>query len=92
MPDQIIDAVMARSIQVDAAKAHALFAWIVQHDPPEYPDKYIARLATAHPTIYVLVADTLAELQAMLPPRLIRSERQRVDPPEVVEIWFSATA
>jgi hypothetical protein len=36
-----------------------------------------------------MVADTLAELQAMLPPGLARSPRQPVDPPEVVEIWFS---
>jgi hypothetical protein len=89
MIDQIIDAVMARAIHEDAARAHVLFAWIVQHDPPEYPDHYVARLATAHPTIYVMVADTLAELQAMLPPGLARSPRQPVDPPEVVEVWFS---
>jgi hypothetical protein len=27
--------------------------------------------------------------QAQLPPGLVRSERQPVDPPEVVEIWFA---
>jgi hypothetical protein len=37
-----------------------------------------------------MVADTLAELQAMLPAGLMRSERQLGDPSEVVEIWFSA--
>jgi len=34
-------------------------------------------------------ADTLAELQAMLPPGLVQSPRQPIDPPEVMEIWFS---
>jgi hypothetical protein len=89
MPDQVIDPTMARVVQADAAKLHILFAWIVQHDPPEHPDKFIARLATAHPTVYIMVADTLAELQAMLPEGLVRSERQPSDPSEVVEVWFS---
>jgi hypothetical protein len=31
----------------------------------------------------VLLADTLAGLQAQLPPGLVRSGRQPVDPPEV---------
>jgi hypothetical protein len=37
----------------------------------------------------VLVADTLASVQAQLPPGLVRSERQPVDLPEVVEVWFT---
>jgi hypothetical protein len=28
MPDQIIDAMMARAVQADVARAHSLFAWI----------------------------------------------------------------
>ena len=89
MQDQIIDAEMAQSLQVDAAKSNVLFAWIVMQDPPEHPDRFVARLTTSHPTVYVLVADTLAEVQAMIPPGLERLERQWADPPEVVEIWFS---
>ena len=34
-----------------------------------------------------LVADTLAEVRAMLPPGLTRSERTSVLSPEVVETW-----
>ena len=89
MQDQIIDAVMARSIQADAAKAHVLFAWIILKDHDDYPGRVIARLATMHPTIYVMVADTLAEVQAMLPPGLAHAARDNADPPEVVEIWLS---
>jgi hypothetical protein len=92
VPDQIIDAVMARSVQANATKAKVLFGWIIQHDPPEHPAKYVARFATTHPTIYVMLADRLAELQAMLPPGLARSPRQPVDPPEIVECWFSKQA
>jgi hypothetical protein len=35
------------------------------------------------------LADTLADIQAMLPLGLARSERMLSDPPEVVEIWFA---
>jgi hypothetical protein len=37
----------------------------------------------------VLLADTLGELQAMLPAGLVHSGRQPADLPEVVEIWFA---
>jgi hypothetical protein len=37
MPYQIIDAVMARATQADAARTHPLFAWIVMRNLPEYP-------------------------------------------------------
>ena len=89
MPDQIIDAAMAISVQATAAKANMLFGWIIEHDPPEHPGKYVARFAMTQPTLYVMKADTLAELQAMLPPGLVRSRRQPADPADVVEIWFS---
>jgi hypothetical protein len=45
-------------------------------DPPDYPDKIIARLVTDSPTPYVLMAESLAELQAQLPSGLVRVERQ----------------
>jgi hypothetical protein len=89
MTDQIIiNAGAAQGLQARAVRDNVLVAWIIQHDLPEYPGKFIARLAMAHPTAYVMVADTLAELRVMLPPGLVRSERQPSDPPDVVEIWF----
>lgn len=91
MPDQVIDATMASALHADAARTHVLSAWIIQNDPPEHPGRFIARFATSHPTIYVMVAETLAEIQGMLPPGLVWSERQPVDPPEVVEVWFAGT-
>ena len=38
---------------------------------------------------HLLLAETLGGIQTQLPPGLMRSERQPVDPPEVVEIWFA---
>jgi hypothetical protein len=90
MPDQIIDAAMAEGLHADACRAHALIGWIITRDPPEYPDKVTARLVTDVPTPYVMIANRLAELQGQLPPGLVRLERQPVDPPDVVEVWFRA--
>jgi hypothetical protein len=88
MPYQIIDAVMARAIQADAARSHPLFAWIIMRNLFEFPGAFVARLVTDAPTPYILLGHTLAEVQAQLPPGLERSERQPSDPPAVVEVWF----
>ena len=88
--DQLVDAAMARALRADACRSHALVGWVIMQDPPEYPGKVVARLVTETPSPYVLVADTLAEVHAQLPPYLTRAERQPADPPEVVEIWFAA--
>jgi hypothetical protein len=87
--DQIIDAAMARALHADACRKQALVAWVVMWDAPGYPDRFTARLATDGPSPYLLLAETLGGIQAQLPPGLVRSERQPVDPPEVVEIWFA---
>ncbi len=91
MPDQIIDAAMARSLHVDACRAHPMVGWVIVTDPPHYPCKFVARLVTDAPSSYVLVANTLAEIHAALPPDLVRTDRQPVDPPEVVETSFAVT-
>jgi hypothetical protein len=72
-----------------ACRDHALVAWVVLWDLPAYPGRYAARLATSTASPYLLLADTLAGIQEMLPPGLVRSERMPVDPPEVMEIWFA---
>ncbi|MDQ2763334.1 MAG: hypothetical protein M3Y22_07515 [Pseudomonadota bacterium] len=89
MDDQIIDRAMARSLHDDACRSHTLVAWIVMADPPDYSDKFTARLATDSRTPYVLITDTLAGIRGALPPCLERSPCQPSDLPEVVEIWFS---
>jgi hypothetical protein len=86
--DQIVDAVMARALQVDAVRTHPLVAWVVTRDAVAYPGEFVARLVTDAPTPYVLLAETLAGLEAQMPNGLIRTDRQPADPPEVVEVWF----
>ena len=55
----------------------------------EKAPKVIARLLTGTPSPYVLEANTVAEIRAMLPPLLTRSGPMPADPLEVIEIWFS---
>jgi hypothetical protein len=63
---------MARALHADACRDHALVAWIIMQDPPDYPGKFTARLATRGPLPYVLIGETLAEVQEQLPPGLVR--------------------
>jgi hypothetical protein len=86
MPDQIIDAMMARAIQADVARAHSLFAWIIMQDLPEYPGALVARLVADTPTPYILVGHTLTEVRAQLPPGMERTERQPSNP--IFHLWF----
>jgi len=89
--DQLIDAAMARSLHADACRKHTAVAWAVLWDLPAYPERYAARMATSDqaPSPYLMLADSLAAIRAMLPPSMTRSERMPADPPEVVEIWLA---
>jgi hypothetical protein len=86
--DMRIDPATARALQTDVARTRSLFGWAIWRDAPDYPGKVIARLVTDGPTGYVLVADGLAELQAMLPAGLDRFDRRACDAPELVEMWL----
>jgi hypothetical protein len=89
MDDQVIDPAMALSLHADACRTRPLVDWVVMRDPPDYPGKVTAWLITDGQSPYVLVADTLGEIQGALPPDLERTERQPADLPEVVEIRFT---
>ena len=88
--DQLIDAAMARALHQDACRDHALVAWVVWQDHSAYPGRFIAQLVTTSLLPYVLIGDTLVEVQAQLPPGLVRQNRQPGHAPEVVEVWFAA--
>jgi hypothetical protein len=88
VPDEIITPEMAVTLHSEAIGRREMPAWIVFRDEPDYPGKVIARFAIDTPTTSVLVADTLTELRAMLPPGLTVTERRSADPLEVVEMWF----
>ena len=62
------------------ARTHPLLAWVVTRNEAAHPGQYVARLVTDAITPYVLLADTLGELHAKLPPGLVRSDHQPSDP------------
>ena len=51
MPDQIIDAAMARSLHVIACRAHPMVGWVIVTDPPHYPCKFVARFGYRCPLL-----------------------------------------
>jgi hypothetical protein len=91
MTDQVITPEMAVTLHAEGIQRRELPAWIVFQAEPDYPGKVIARFAIDTPTTSVLVADTLTELRAMLPPGLTVTERRSADPLEVVEMWFGTS-
>lgn len=86
--DQIIDPATTRGLQIDVARTRTLFGWAVWRDAPDHRGKVIARLVTDGPTPYVLVANSLAQLQSMLPPGLDRMDRRACGAPDLVEVWL----
>jgi precorrin-4 methylase len=86
--DQVVTPEMARTMHAKAVQAGALVGWVVSAGEDEHQGKLVARMVTGSPSVYVLVADTLDKLRAMLPPDLERSERQPADPPGVIELWW----
>jgi hypothetical protein len=87
LADQVITPEMAVLLHAEGVQRRELPAWIVFQEEPYYSGKVIARFAVDAPTTPVLVADTLTELRAMLPPRLRRTKRHSADPPDILEMW-----
>ena len=87
MSDDILTPAMAVALHQRALERSDLAVWVITGNEPDYPGVLVARLITEAATPYVLTAATLPELRAMLPPGLVRSERQPVDPRDVIEVW-----
>jgi hypothetical protein len=90
MADEIIDAAFAREIQARARQIWPIVGWCVTAGVEHRAGKYAARLLAGEPSPYVLIADTLDELHASLPPGLTRLPGLPADQPAVVELWFAA--
>lgn len=89
MLDQIVTAETARELHGEALRTRGMAVWIVMQNQAGYPGKLMARLATMETTPYVLLADTLDEMRAALPPGMYRSDRTPADPAGLVELWSS---
>ena len=89
MLDQIVTPEIARQLHDEALRRRGMAIWIVMDDWVAYPGKLMARLATIDPIPYVLLADTLDEMRAALPPGMHSSDRTPADPVGLVELWLS---
>jgi hypothetical protein len=91
IPDQIIDASTALTVQAEALRTWSVVGWSVASGVPQFPGRYVARLLAGDPLPYVLVADTLEDdMHALLPGGLTLVPRLPPDQPEIVELWFVA--
>ncbi len=82
----------AQILHDDAASRDKWPIWTLTDTDLEYPGKVVARAheADQHGGKLLpgaLVADTLAELRAMLPTELTRRDRTSAWPPDVLETW-----
>jgi len=81
----------ACKLQSDGNADRDLLMWTVCASPSDFPGKVTARpssLFAGKPVDFVLVADSLAGIRKMLPPGLVKIEREPNDDPVIVEVWM----
>jgi hypothetical protein len=67
--------------------------WTIYDHPTDYPDSFVARrsVISKHETITttdMFVADTLEELEALLPRGMAWIPRMKMDDPKIVGVWI----
>jgi len=86
--DDIMIPAQALDLQRMMTQLGGLVLWVVYENPKDYPGQFVARPGvTGGMGRAVLLADSLDELRALLPPGLHRLERDPNDDPVVVEVW-----
>ena len=88
MPDRILTAEIAQALQDDSTAEDEALVWIVTGGEGEMLARPVA--AGRGALAYVLFAETLAGLRALLPAGLVRSPRMPGDPAGVIEMWYPA--
>jgi hypothetical protein len=82
---------MALLVQQSAHERGDLLVWTICASPADYPGKFTARPHSSRsnlPMQFVLTADSLDDLRAMLPPGLAHMTRDHEDHPVIVESWL----
>lgn len=80
----------ACKLQAQSNAGRDLLVWAVQQNPGDFPGKFTARPTTMfskEPVDFVLVSESLDGIRKMLPPGLVRLDREPDDSPSIVEAW-----
>ena len=88
MPDRILTAELAAALQADCEAEGELLVWIVSGTEGEMVARPVTSGRGALP--YVLTADTLAALRALLPAGLLRMDDGAALPDGAAEAWLRA--
>jgi hypothetical protein len=81
----------AAAIQRGSHEIGDLLVWTICESPKDYPGRFTARPHSARsskPLAFVLVADSLDAIRALLPPGLACLMRNPNDDPVIVETWL----
>jgi hypothetical protein len=81
----------ALKVQSDAAALDDVIIWTIYRRPTDYPRQYVARphsVRQGSPFLVHLLANTLEEIRAMIPPHLAQFDRDPSDDIPIVEIWI----
>lgn len=92
--DHLINSEQACDLQAEAQQSGILLMWTVTHNTADYGNLWTARpqaiqqgkIPISFP--FVLLADTLEDLRASLPPNLDNITRAPADDPVIVEVWL----
>ncbi len=82
----------ASAIHAQASADHGLVMWFITLTDPAHPGQAVAYAikisnSGGHRLPGELVADTIEQVRAMLPPGLTRHDRSTYDPVGTVEAW-----
>lgn len=66
-----------------------MIIWTIYKHPSDYPGKYVARqFLYGEPGAIFLVADTLKQIRAKIPPEMLKLPRDINDDPVIVESYI----
>lgn len=80
----------ACEVQATASRDRDLLVWTICANPSDFPGRYTARphsTFSGRPLEFVLVADGLDAIRALLPPGLSCLARAPTDDPVILETW-----
>ena len=89
-PSDELTAEQANAVQINCIRGGDLLVWAVYNSPTDHPGKFIARPYSIRRQVALrchLTADSLDQIRRLLPPGVVRLDRNSDDDPKIVETW-----